>query len=152
MRRWHRAFIDGISKTSLTENNWSIRVKKYAVSCGRKADSCKRVCGFVWTEGWYRVRRYAVSKISGLVRTGLIDYILYETRVQETLNNQTCVKRYVVSCWTGGWFVQKKVCGFMWTEGWYRVKRYAVSSGRKVDSCKKVCGLKNIRIRVDGTL
>ena len=31
-------------------------------------------------------------------------------------------------------------------------KKYVVSCGRKVDSCKKVCGLKNIRISVDGTL
>ena len=27
-----------------------------------------------------------------------MDHILYETRVQATLNNQTCVKRYAVSC------------------------------------------------------
>ena len=46
----------------------------------------------------------------------LIDYILYETRVQATLNNQTCVKGYAVSCGRKTDSC-KRVCGFVWTEG-----------------------------------
>ena len=60
--------------------------------------------------------RYAVSKISGFVWTGPYRLSLYETKVQATLNNQTCVKGYAVSrgrkadpC--------KRVCDFVWTEG-----------------------------------
>ena len=48
---------------------------------------------------------------------GLIDYILYETsRVQANLNNQTCVKGYAVSCGRKADSC-KRVCGFVWTEG-----------------------------------
>ena len=36
-----------------------------------------------------RVKRYTVSKISGFVWTGPYRLFLYETKVQETLNNQT---------------------------------------------------------------
>ena len=53
-----------------------IRVKKYVVSCGREADSCKKGIWFRVDGRMIRVKRYAVSKISGLVWTGLIDYIL----------------------------------------------------------------------------
>ena len=52
-----------------------IRVKEYAVSCGRKADSCKKLGRFCVDGGLIRVKRYAVSKISGLVWKG--PYRLY---------------------------------------------------------------------------
>ena len=60
--------------------------------------------------------RYAVSKISGFVWTGPYRLFLYETRVQATLNNQTCVKGYAVSCGRKTDSC-KRVCGFVWTEG-----------------------------------
>ena len=61
------------TRVQATLNNQTC-VKGYAVSCGRKTDSCKRV-RFRVDGRLIRVKRYAVSKISGLVWTG--PYRLY---------------------------------------------------------------------------
>ena len=57
------------TRVQATLNNQTC-VKGYAVSCGRKADSCKKLGRFCVDGGLIRVKRYAVSKISGLVWTG----------------------------------------------------------------------------------